>query len=362
MILEKLSLIHYKSFEEKQFTFDAKINCLVGANGIGKTNVLDAIYHLAYGKSYFNPQSLQNIQHGKEFFVIDGIFQRDHRTENIVCSLKKGQKKIIKRNGKIYDKFSEHLGFLPLVMISPMDQDLISEGSETRRKFLDLVISNTDSVYLHQLIQYQKVLSQRNALLKFFALNRTFDATTLEIYNGQLSELGVPIFQKRKEFVQILTPIFLDFYYHIAPNKEQVSLEYVSDLNENSIETLLEESLPKDKVLQYTSKGIHKDDLEFLIEGHPLKKFGSQGQQKTFLIALKLAQFSFLKKECQHLPILLFDDIFDKLDAERVQTILDLVNQDTFGQLFISDTHPERTEEIVKKTRQSYQMIALNKS
>ena len=199
MYLKKISLFNYKNFSEINFDFDSKINCFVGKNGIGKTNVLDAIYHLSYGKSYFNPLAVQNIRHNEEFFVIDGEFEKDERTEQIVCSLKKGQKKILKRNGKPYEKFSDHVGFIPLVIISPADRDLIVEGSETRRKFIDSVISQSDSTYLQQLIQYQKVLSQRNALLKYFALNHIYETETLYIYNGQLNALAADIFEKRKD-------------------------------------------------------------------------------------------------------------------------------------------------------------------
>lgn len=200
MHLKRLSLINYKNFSEIEFDFDAKINCFVGKNGIGKTNILDAIHHLALGKSYFNPLSIQNIRHGEDFFVIDGTFEKQNRTENIVCSLKKGQKKVLKRNGKIYDKFSEHIGFIPMVIISPSDTDLITEGSETRRKFIDGVISQLDSNYLQKIIQYQKTVSQRNTLLKYFALNHVFETETLSIYNSQLDELGNDIFEKRKSF------------------------------------------------------------------------------------------------------------------------------------------------------------------
>lgn len=359
MYLKKLSLFNYKNFSEANFDFDSKINCFVGQNGIGKTNVLDAIYHLSYGKSYFNPQSVQNIKHGEDFFVIDSVFEKNERNEQIVCSLKKGQKKILKRNGKNYDKFSDHIGFIPLVIISPADTDLIAEGSETRRKFMDSVISQLDSHYLQQLIQYQKVISQRNALLKFFALNHTFDNDTLSIYNEQLTEFGQFIFEKRKAFIAEFTPIFNQHHHNITGSQESVQLKYESHLFENDLLTLLQQHINKDKILQYTSTGIHKDDLSFEIDNHPIKKFGSQGQQKSFLIALKLAQFEFLKKQSGVKPILLFDDIFDKLDQNRVSKIIEMVNNDTFGQLFISDTHPERTETIVKSTLQTYSIFNL---
>jgi DNA replication and repair protein RecF len=359
MYLNKISLFNYKNFSEVSFDFDHKINCFVGKNGIGKTNVLDAIYHLAYGKSYFNPLAVQNIKHGEEFFVIDAELEKNDRKEQIVCSLKKGQKKILKRNGKAYDKFSDHIGFIPLVIISPADRDLIIEGSETRRKFMDSVISQLDTTYLHQLIQYQKIIVQRNALLKYFALNHVFDNDTLSIYNEQLNVIGQSIFEKRKDFLEQFIPIFKVHHHAITGSEETVQLVYESHLFEKDLLSLLQENINKDRVLHYTSVGIHKDDLSFEIDGHPIKKFGSQGQQKSFLIALKLAQFEFLKKQSGVKPLLLFDDIFDKLDENRVGKIVEMVNSDTFGQLFISDTHPERTEAIVKSTHQSYKIFNL---
>ena len=359
MHLKRLSLINYKNFSEIELDFDAKINCFVGKNGIGKTNILDAIHHLALGKSYFNPWSIQNIRHGEDFFVIDRTFEKQNRTENIVCSLKKGQKKVLKRNGKIYDKFSEHIGFIPMVIISPSDTDLITEGSETRRKFIDGVISQLDSDYLQKIIQYQKTVSQRNALLKYFALNHVFETETLSIYNSQLDELGNDIFEKRKKFLEEFCPIFNNYHRIITNAAENVQLVYQSDLFSDNLISLLEQNINKDRALQYTSVGVHKDDLSFEIENYPIKKFGSQGQQKSFLIALKLAQFEFVKKQSGEKPILLFDDIFDKLDETRVAKIVEMVNNNEFGQLFISDTHPERTEKIVKSTHQSYKMFNL---
>lgn len=359
MFLKRISLLNYKNFSEATFEFDSKINCFVGKNGIGKTNILDAIYHLANGKSYFNPLAVQNIKHNEEFFVIDGEFEKKERSEQILCSLKKGQKKILKRNGKIYEKFSDHIGFIPLVIISPADRDLIVEGSETRRKFIDNVISQLDNNYLQQLIQYQKIISQRNALLKYFALNHVFENDTLSIYNEQLNTLGQSIFEKRKQFLNDFIPIFNQYHQDITNSAETVQLVYQSDLFESDTLKLLEQNLQKDRALQYTSVGVHKDDLSFEIDHHPIKKFGSQGQQKSFLIALKLAQFDFVKKQSGEKPILLFDDIFDKLDEFRVSKIIEMVNNDEFGQLFISDTHPERTENIVKTTHQSYKIFNL---
>lgn len=359
MYLKKISVFNYKNFTEANFEFDSKINCFVGKNGIGKTNVLDAIYHLAYGKSYFNPLAVQNIKHGEEFFVIDGEFVKDNRDEQIVCSLKKNQKKILKRNGKQYEKFSEHIGFIPLVMISPSDNDLIAEGSETRRKFIDSILGQLNRDYLQKLIQYQKIISQRNALLKYFALNHVFEPDTLSIYNEQLNDLGQYIFEKRKEFLTHFIPIFNKHHQTITGKEEEVQLVYESQLFECDTLELLNQNISKDRALQYTSVGIHKDDLSFEINHYPIKKFGSQGQQKSFLIALKLAQFEFVKKQSGQKPILLFDDIFDKLDENRVGKIIDMVNEATFGQLFISDTHSERTEAILKSTQQSYRIFSM---
>ncbi|MCA0132250.1 DNA replication/repair protein RecF [Winogradskyella alexanderae] len=359
MNLNTLSLVNYKNFESQVFDFDTKINCFVGSNGIGKTNALDAIYHLAFGKSYFNPIALQNIKHGEEFFVVEGNFTKNQRNEKIIVSLKRGQKKVIKRNGKAYEKFSEHIGFIPLVIISPADRDLIIEGSETRRKFIDSVISQSDKAYLTALISYNKVLAQRNALLKYFALNNTFNADTLEVYNEQLTTFGTEIFKKRADFLKTFIPIFLQRYNAISLGKESINLTYKSDLFETTLYELLSENLSKDKALQFTSVGIHKDDLVFLIDGFPIKKFGSQGQQKSFLIALKLAQFDFIKQQSGVSPILLLDDIFDKLDENRVAQIINLVDDEHFGQIFISDTHAERTEKIIKQIHQSYKIFKL---
>ncbi|MFK5974771.1 MAG: DNA replication/repair protein RecF [Flavobacteriaceae bacterium] len=359
MFLKKLSLINYKNFTSQTFEFDSKINCLVGKNGIGKTNILDAIYHLSFGKSYFNPVATQNIRHGEDFFVVDGEFIKNERDEKIVCSLKKGLKKIIKRNGKAYERLSNHIGLLPLVIISPADRDLIMEGSDNRRKFMDGVISQSDKDYLRSLIKYNKVLAQRNALLKYFAANHTFDIITLQVYNEQLHDYGTLIFEKRIAFMESFVQIFKDQYVAISGGKEEVTLAYDSKLLQDELAKLLENNIERDRALQYTSVGIHKDDLNFEIAGYPIKKFGSQGQQKSFLIALKFAQFHFIKKLAKTTPILLLDDIFDKLDESRVSHIINLVDDDNFGQLFISDTHAERTENVVKKIHQSYKIFKL---
>jgi len=359
MFLKKLSLINYKNFSAVDFEFDSKINCFVGQNGIGKTNILDAIYHLAFGKSYFNPIAIQNIKHDEDFFVIEGNFEKEAHEEKIVCSIKKGLKKIIKKNGKAYDKLSDHIGFLPLVIISPSDRDLITEGSDTRRKFIDGVISQSDKEYLQALIKYNKVLTQRNSLLKYFALNQTFDKITLSVYNEQLAAYGLVLFNKRIAFLDTFIPIFKEQYKAISGGNEEVSLVYDSQLLNDGFLSLFDKNLDKDRALQYTSVGTHKDDLNFDLGEHPIKKFGSQGQQKSFLVALKLAQFNFIKKQSNTTPILLLDDIFDKLDENRVSHLISLVNDDNFGQLFISDTHADRTENVVQNINQSYKIFKL---
>jgi len=357
--LKKLDLLNFKNIEDKSFEFNAKINCFIGLNGVGKTNILDAIYYIAYGRSYFNPIAVQNIKHGADFFVIDGLFEKNEQREHILCSLKKGQKKILKRNNKNYERFSDHFGFIPLVIISPSDSDLIIEGSETRRKFLDSVISQMNSNYLQLLIQHQKLITQRNALLKSFVSNNYFDRDTLEIYNEQIETIAQPIYETRRDFLHEFIPIFNQYHQLITGNKDDVHLLYESQLEHHSMRELFDQHIQKDRALQYTSVGIHKDDLVFLLKGSPIKKFGSQGQQKSFLIALKLAQFDFLKKQHNIAPILLFDDIFDKLDELRVRQILELVNLDTFGQMFITDTHLDRTESLLNSINQDFKIFTI---
>lgn len=359
MFLKKITVVHYKNISSKDFLFESNINCFVGNNGVGKTNLLDAVYHLGIGKSYFNPSALQSIQHGEDFYMIEGFFDRDMREEHIVCSVKKGQKKVIKCNGKIYTKLAEHIGKYPMVIISPADRDLIVDGSETRRKFLDNVISQSDSKYLDILIRYNRILLQRNSLLKQYAQNQTFDTETIQIYDEQLAELGAYIHNVRKHFTKLFLSIFESQYHYISGGKESVSIVYESALHQTELSLLLKLNRDKDRMLQYTSVGIHKDDLLFEIGGYPMKKYGSQGQQKSFLIALKLAQFEMIKQQLNVVPIFLLDDIFDKLDDHRVEKLVSLVTQKHFGQLFISDTHYERTEKVVKNTQLPYKIFTI---
>ena len=359
MFLKELSLTNYKNFENLKFSFETKIVCFVGLNGVGKTNILDSIYHLSYTKSYFNPIPSQNIKHGEKFFFISGTYLIKEKEENILISLKKGDKKRIKRNNKLYKKFSDHIGKIPLVIISPDDRNLIIEGSETRRKFIDGIISQTDKEYLNSLIDYNKTLKQRNALLKMFFNNTDDIKKTIDIYDSQLSLHSQKIYEKRIKFLDEFIPIFKIRYKELSNNKENVEIFYKSDISEeNNLYKLLKNSIEKDLRFQFTTKGIHKDDLNFKLDDFPIKKYGSQGQQKTFLIALKLAQFEYLSK-LESNPILLLDDIFDKLDDTRVQQIINLVNEDKFNQIFISDTNKNRSENIIKKVNKSYKIFEI---
>ncbi|MEC5156824.1 DNA replication/repair protein RecF [Chryseobacterium sp. MP_3.2] len=359
MIIKNLKLINFKNHAERNFDFSNQINCFVGNNGAGKTNILDALHYLSVAKSFLGNTDLNNIRTEEDFFAIEGqIF--DGEKENIIkVQLPKEAKKIIKKNDKPYDRIADHIGFLPSVIISPYDSNLISDSGESRRKFLDAMISQTDSQYLFNLIQYQKTVQQRNALLKNFSKNRYFDADNLEIYNEPLVIFGTKIFQKRQEFTDSILSLIQSYYEIISNAKEKVTVEYQSDLQLGSFRDLLQTNLEKDRVLTYTSKGIHKDDLLFQMNGNSLKKIGSQGQQKSFLIALKLSQMNRIKELTGKTPILLLDDIFDKLDDSRVAQLIELVNQEHFGQIFITDTSKERTENVVKRINEESKIFEL---
>ena len=345
--LKKISIINYKNIVDKEYNLDPKINCFVGNNGVGKTNILDSIYHLALGKSYFNLRNDQLINKNEDFMVIDGLFDLNGKKENIICSIKRGDKKNLKRNGKTYKKFSNHIGLIPVVLISPYDNDLINEGSSERRKFIDSIISQNNKEYLINLIAYSRVIQNRNSLLKQYNKSVDFDLDTIKIYDDQIIKLSEPIFMARKNFFNDFKDLVIEKYDQISENQEKISIEYKSDLFDSEIKNLIENSFQKDVILQYTSSGIHKDDFIFNLDGSRIKKFGSQGQQKSFLIALKLAQFEYLKNKTGNSPILLLDDIFDKLDLIRVKRIVEIVNSTNFGQLFLSDNERERIEKVL---------------
>ena len=359
MFVKNLKIINFKNHPEKSFDFSSEINCFVGNNGAGKTNILDAIHYISMGKSFLGNSDFQNIKEDENFFSIESEIEGEEKNDIIKILLQKEAKKIIKKNEKTYERMADHIGFLPSVMISPYDANLISDGGESRRKFLDAMISQTDSEYLFDLIQYQKTLQQRNALLKYFQKNRTFDIDSLEIYNEPITKFGTQIFKKRQLFVEAILPTIQHFYTIISKGNEKVTVIYESDLNEDNFENLLTKNLEKDRQLTYTSKGIHKDDLRFEMNGNLIKKFGSQGQQKSFLIALKLAQIKRIKEITNKNPILLLDDIFDKLDDNRVSQLIELVNEQNFGQIFITDTHKERTESVVKRINEESKIFEI---
>jgi len=359
MLLTQLSIINFKNYEEANLTFSDTINCFLGDNGGGKTNLLDAIYYLSFCKSYFNPIDSQNIKHEFPFFVVEGYFNKNNKKEVVYCGMKRGQKKVFKHNKKEYDRLSEHIGKIPLVIISPADTSLITEGSEVRRKFIDGIISQYDSQYLNQLINYNKALNQRNLLLKSFWLNRNFDADSLEIWDNQLALYGEFIHETRKKFIFDFSPFFQEYYDLLSQKKEVVSLDYQSQLTNENFKTLLIENLAKDRANHYSNIGIHKDDLIFNIGNHPIKKFGSQGQQKTYLLALKLAQAALIQSIKKSEVTLLLDDIYDKLDNKRMTQLLTIVGSNTFGQIFITDTSFVRIPSLLKKENINYKALKI---
>jgi DNA replication and repair protein RecF len=349
MYLQQLSVINFKNYDEAELVFSEGVNAFTGNNGAGKTNLLDAIHYLSLCKSYFNPIDSQQIKQGAEFFIITGTFNKNDQPEAVACSVKRNQKKQFKRNKKDYQRLADHIGLLPLVMISPYDISIITEGSEERRKFIDNVISQTDNHYLDELITYNKILTNRNALLKQIADTGKYDPGLLEIINDQLTTSGNRIFERRRNFMEGFVEIFNKHYDFISENAERVELVYESQLLTNSFEELLEKSINRDRALERTTAGVHKDDLQFNIHGMPMKKFGSQGQQKSFLIALKLAQYTFLYQQKGFKPLLLLDDIFDKLDDNRVTKLMQMVSNNDFGQVFITDTGVDRVEQVFNK-------------
>ena len=357
MFLAHLSVLNFKNHEDSSVDLSSNINCFVGNNGSGKTNLLDAIHYLSFTKSYFNSQDGLNIKHEKPFLSIEGHFYKDGKHDLVHCGIKRGAKKVMKRNKKSYERLVDHIGLFPLVMISPIDTNLILEGSEARRKYLDAVISQFDRAYLENLIQYGKLIAHRNALLKQIARGGQFDNSTLDLYDEQIVPIAQQIFNKRKSFLDELLPVFRSYYRNISANNEEVSIEYKSQLSKGNLTDLIQANRDRDRLLQYTTVGIHKDDLLFQLDGFLIKKIGSQGQQKTFLMALKLAQFDFMKVALGYKPMLLLDDVFDKLDDNRVEQLMTLVDQHHFGQIFITDTHPERSVNIFNKIQADFKVF-----
>ncbi len=359
MYLRNLSVVNFKNYAQAEMEFSSRINCFVGNNGVGKTNLLDAIHYLALCKSYFNPVDTQNIMHDEAFSVIQGDFERNDKTESIYCGIQRNKRKQFRRNKKDYPKLSDHIGLFPLVMISPSDSSLILDGGEERRKFMNGVIAQYDKMYLEDVISYNRILTQRNKHLKMPSGPASPDEM-LEVYNEQLSGFGQSIYEKRREFVAELVPVFSKFYTYISGGVEETGLAYESQLKEKDMIRLLREGLHKDRVLQYTTEGIHRDDLSMLLGGFPLRKVGSQGQQKTYQVALKLAKFEFIRQVSGITPILLLDDIFDKFDATRVEQIIRLVSENHFGQIFITDTAEPRMKSILERIGIEHKMFIIN--
>jgi len=357
MYLKKLSLTNFKNFDAVSIEFSPKINCFTGNNGVGKTNILDSIHCLSLTKSFFNNLDSANIRHSQDFFIIEGVFARNGEEETVFCSFHKQKQKIMKLNGKEYRKLTHHVGKFPVVMISPADTALITEGSEERRKFLNKIISQYDIVYLDSVINYNKALQQRNRQLKEFSKTGKFDPDILSIWDVQLIKYGSYIYSERSRLVNELVPVFNENYSFISGGNEKVNLIYRSHLSEGAFEYLLENSLKKDLILEYTTAGIHKDDLIFEMDDYPVRLIGSQGQQKSYLVALKLAKFEFIKRKAGYAPVMLLDDIFDKFDSERVEKIIRLVANHRFGQIFITDTDEERMKKILSRLNIAHRLF-----
>ena len=357
MYLEKLILTNFKNYDQQALAFSPGINCFAGRNGMGKTNLLDAIYYLCMTKSYFSLPDSSIIRHEAEFMRLEAYFNRLDRREKVVAKVAPRKIKIFERNDIPYERLADHIGLLPVVFISPDDTELITEGSEARRRFLDNTLSQLDPRYLAELIQYNKILVQRNALLKQMADMPGQSGALLEVYDQQLLGPGQYLFQQRREFLNRFSGFFQSAYQYISNKAEEVGLSYQSHLLSGDFHTLLQQNQAKDRALQRTSAGIHRDDLECLIGGHPLKRFASQGQRKSFLLALKLAQFEILRQNKGFPPILLLDDLFDKLDKHRVGQLLHLLAFDTYGQVFLTDTQSERIELITKNFTKEIRMF-----
>ena len=352
--LLNLTLYNFKNYESLNIELHPGINCFLGNNGSGKTNLLDAIHYLSNCKSYFNPVDSQNIIFGGDQFAITGEFLRNGQSEQIICSVRRNQRKIFKRNHKEYERLAEHIGHLPCVMITPYDIELIWDGSEVRRKFLDSTLAQLSRGYLEDLIAYNHALLQRNTVLKTYSKQAHFPDDFLEVWDVQLAERATRIHEARNSFLRDFQVVFQRVYREISGAAENVSFHYSSELNDATMEQLLRNNNRRDKMLERTSAGVHRDDLEFLMEGHILKKFASQGQQKSFLFALKFSQYLFIKEWALVKPILLLDDFFDKIDEQRVANIMRWISANDVGQLFITDTSPIRMPEILNAANVSF--------
>jgi len=357
MILKHLSILNYKNIPEAEMTFSPKINCLIGSNGEGKTNILDAIYFLSFTKSASNAIDSMNVRHGEEVMMVQGVYDLNGTDETVNCAMKIHQRKRLMRNKKEYKRLTEHIGLLPLIMVSPNDIFLVSGGSDERRKFIDGLISQLQPDYLHLLARYNQALTQRNKLLK---QEEEPDIMLMETYEEEMADTGEQIYARRKALINELIPVFQHYYKRIAGEMEKVSLNYTSHCERGKLIDIIQRDRIKDRIVGYSLHGIHKDELEMTLDGYPLKKEASQGQNKTYLVALKLAQFEFLKQTGSHTtPLLLLDDIFDKLDAKRVESIVNLVCDNQFGQIFITDTNRENLDKILKQTTNDFKIFTV---
>ena len=358
MQLEKLSIINYKNIQAATLNLSTKLNCFIGHNGEGKTNLLDAVYYLSFCKSAFNPKDSEVMRHDADYFVLEGDYCTDAgEHEQVYCGMKRGSKKHFKRNKKEYKRLSQHIGLVPLIFVSPADATLIEGGSEERRKLMDVVISQYDTPYIESLSRYNKALQQRNSLLK---QEEEPDTTLLELLEMQMAEHGEAVYKKRAAFVEELTPVFQRIYQTICSEREQVSLEYVSHCQRGDLLDVILRDRAKDRIMGYSLHGTHKDDLVMKLGGYPMKREGSQGQNKTYVLALKLAQFDFLRRTAgNNTPLLLLDDIFDKLDSSRVEQIVRLVSGDDFGQIFITDTNRDHLDKILQGSGFNYKLFSV---
>jgi DNA replication and repair protein RecF len=345
--LTKLELLNFKNCKEVSIELAPRVNCLLGKNGSGKTNLLDAIYYLSFTKSFINPADPQNIRHGEDYFLVRGHYLRGEQSYEVASQVFQGQKRIFREDGVDYNKVSDHIGKYPVVLISPSDIDLIKEGSDARRKFFDGIISQIDHSYLLDLVSYQHCLKQRNSLLKMFYEKQNSDLDLLDSYDQTLVKTGLKIFTRRREFIAEFLPLLNDSYKSLVANNEETKLAYQSQLLDCDFYEALKKSYSKDLFTQRTGVGIHRDDYSFSFAHGELKRLGSQGQQKTFLVALKLANLEVVANHKGFRPILLLDDIFDKLDDHRIARLLQIVTAENYGQLFITDAGPERTEALL---------------
>ena len=356
MILNKISILNFKNIREASLELSPNLNCFIGHNGEGKTNFLDAVYYLSFCRSAFNPIDSQVIMHDQDFFVVEGFYENEAADPiDIYCGMKRGTKKHFKRDKKEYKRLSQHIGLIPLIFVSPADQSLISGGSEERRRLMDVVISQADKGYIEALTNYTKALQQRNALLK---MEQEPDAALLDIWEQEMARHGERIFTARQDFVERLIPVFQEIYNHVADGHEEVSLKYISHAQRGALIDVIQRDRYKDRAVGYSLHGVHRDDLEMMLGGYQMRREGSQGQNKTFVLALKLAQFDFLRRTAsQTTPLLLLDDIFDKLDAHRVEQIVKLVSGDGFGQIFITDTNRDHLDQILRSVSYDYKLF-----